>query len=196
MTTPGDTTRQWRQALRELLLEHSVRTGTFTLASGETSSLYVDVRKTSLRGDGARLIGQAFWESVGRHCPEVDGVGGPTLGADPLVVATSIAAHDDGAQLDALIVRKQAKGHGTGNFVETPGGLDVGAKIVVVEDTITTGGSIVFAIEKLREAGYVVEHALCVVDREAGGQQILADIGVELHALFQLSELVDAAAPA
>ena len=188
MTTK--TPHQWRDALRELLLEHSVRTGSFTLASGETSSVYVDVRKTSLRGDGARLIGEAFWELVGRHCPEVDGVGGPTLGADPLVVATAIAARDDGGQLDALIVRKKAKGHGTGAFVETPGGLPEGAKVVVVEDTITTGGSIVFAIEKLREAGFVVEHALCVVDREAGGEAILADHGVTLRAVFRLSELV------
>lgn len=178
------------ESLEALLLEHSVLTGEFILASGERSDVYVDVRRTALRGDGALAIGRTFLDLVREHAPGAIGVGGLTLGADPLVTATSIAAALDGQPgFGAVIVRKEAKDHGTGKQVEQPFDAD-GRELVVVDDVVTSAGSTIKAIEALRSAGYRVEHALAVVDREAGGEEALANVGVTLHALFTLNELV------
>ena len=181
----------WRARLGELLREHSIQTGEFVLASGETSNVYVDVRRTALLGEGAFLIGTAFLEAIDRHCPDVEAVGGLTLGADPLVVGTAVAAHVlEHTPVEAIIVRKQAKDHGTGRAVELPGTVFAGARVAVVDDTMTSGGSTVRAVEALRAAGLVVDHALCVVDRQAGASRALADVGVVLHSMFTLDELV------
>lgn len=178
------------QKLEHLLLEHSVLVGDFILASGEKSDIYVDVRRTALRGDGALEIGREFLDRIDRFAPGAIGTGGLTLGADPLVTATSIAAALAGRpEFGAVIVRKEAKGHGTGKRVEQPFDSQ-GRELVVVDDVVTTAGSTLEAIDALRQAGYAIEHALCVVDREAGGRQALAENGVELHALFTLDELV------
>lgn len=177
-------------ALESLLLEHSVLTGSFVLASGETSDVYVDVRKTALRGDGALAIGRAFIELLDQHAPHAVAAGGLTLGADPLVTATAIAASLQDRDVAAVIVRKEAKGHGTGKRIEQPREPVQGDEIVAVDDVVTSAGSTIRAIEALRSSGYAVNHAFCVVDRQAGGRQALADIGVKLHALFSLDELV------
>jgi len=179
-----------RSALAALLRLHSVRTGTFKLASGQTSSVYCDVKKTGLSGPGAWLIGRGLWGLVRAHVPEATAVGGLTLGADPLVTGVAIAAHLDEVELAALIVRKQTKDHGTKSPIEAPAGVADGAHVVAVDDVVTTAGSTIQAINAMREAGYVVEHAVCVVDRQDVGREALADIGVTLHALYLLEELV------
>jgi orotate phosphoribosyltransferase len=184
-----------RRELAELLCERSVQSGDFELASGKSASVYVDVKKTALSGKGATLIGAHLWSVVGEHAPEAKGVGGLTLGADPLVSAISMAAWLDGRDLPAIIVRKEAKGHGTQRFLEHPDTLDEGDEIVAVDDVITTGGSTLDAIDKMRQAGFEVRHAICVVDREDVGAQRLADAGVALHPLFTLSELLEICGP-
>ncbi len=178
-----------RARLASLLRAHSVRTGTFTLASGESSNIYCDVKKTSLTGEGAALIGRGLLGLTRAVAPDAGAVGGLTLGADPLVTATSIAAHLAGDALGAIIVRKAAKGHGTTQALEIPAGIHDGAEVVAVDDVVTTAGSTLIAIEALRAAGFTVRHAVCVVDRGAGGAAKLAEHGVSLHALFELSEL-------
>ena len=175
--------------LRELLRTHSYREGDFVLASGRRSSFYVDVRRTSLTAEGAALIGETLLELMLAQGWRPDGVGGMTLGADPLTTAVGIAAHRAGVPLSCFIVRKQAKDHGTGRQIEAGGDLPDGGAVVVLDDTVTTGGSTLQSVEALQRAGYRVLGALCLVDREEGGAQALADAGVALVPLFRLSDL-------
>jgi orotate phosphoribosyltransferase len=176
-----------RGRLRQFALEH----GEFELSSGGITSVYVDVRQVSLTGRGAALIGGAFWQKICQLAPDARAVGGMTLGADPLVTATSLAADADDQPLDGILVRKASKSHGTGQQLEAPDLLEPGDTVVAVEDTVTTGNSTLEAVEQLREAGFDVDHALCVVDREAGGRDNLASHDIQLHPLFTLSELTD-----
>ncbi len=178
-----------RRKLRALLIEHSIQLGNFTLASGATSSVYLDVRKTALRGDGATFIGDLLLSAIEQNDPNAEAVGGMTLGADPLLTAITIASHRKSQPLNAIIVRKDPKGHGTQNQLEIAGAIPAKANIAVVDDVITSAGSTIKAIHALRESGFHVEHAFCVVDREAGGRKALAEMGVSLTALFSLSEL-------
>lgn len=183
-----------RDALFALLAKWAVMHGTFELSSGQTSDVYCDVKKVSLLPEGAYLLGRALYQSARAAAPDARGVGGLTLGADPLVTAIAFASHLAQDPLDALIVRKRAKGHGTTTAIEMPVAIaNSGAHIVAVDDVVTTAGSTLQAIERLRGAGFKVEHAVCVVDREAGGREALRDHGVILHALFRLSEFKEEA---
>ena len=180
-----------RDRLAALLCEHSLEEGSFELSSGKSASVYVDSKRTVLSGEGAHLAGRLLWELIAPLGDEIAGVGGLTLGADPLVTAIAMAAHADQRSLGAIIVRKESKGHGTDQFLEKPSSLNAGDHIVAVDDVITTGGSTIDAIEKMRAEGFVIEHATCLVDREDVGAQALADEGVTLHPLFTLSQLLE-----
>ncbi|MFU8804332.1 MAG: orotate phosphoribosyltransferase [Bradymonadaceae bacterium] len=180
-----------RDRLAALLREHSVKTGEFRLASGKTSSIYVNVKSSSLLGEGADLMGRGLWELACTAAPGFDAVGGLTLGADPLVTAIAIAGHQQGSRAASIIVRKTPKEHGTMQYLEMPAGLNPGDCVVAVDDVITSGGSTITAIERLREAGFVVNHAVCVVDRLSSGEASLEAIGVALHSLYRLDEFVD-----
>jgi orotate phosphoribosyltransferase len=185
-----------RVRLLEILVERSVRFGRFTLASGAISPHYVDVRKTSLDAEGATVLGRLIFEAVAEDVAarRVTAVGGLTLGADPLVVALAIEAFRRGHRLEAFLVRKAQKTHGTENLIE--GNLSPGAKALVVEDVLTSGGSALAAIEAARAAGATVERAWCVVDRKAGGHEALAAVGVRAEACFELDEVLAAATAA
>lgn len=176
--------------LKELIKEQSIAFGDFVLASGQKSDVYIDIRKTSLHPKGAYLIGKAFSELIFENWPDAKGVGGLTLGADPLVTATSIVAYLDNHSLGALIVRKDAKSHGTRRAIESPGILEPGDHVIVVDDVVTSGGSTLQAVHALREAGFIVKHALAVVDRQAGAEQNLSAHGITLQSLFIFPELV------
>ncbi|MDF1565727.1 MAG: orotate phosphoribosyltransferase [Deltaproteobacteria bacterium] len=186
MSEPWKTTlEEDRAALGALLRERSVRFGKFTLASGKESDFYVDCKQTMLTAEGHRLIGRLMLARV----PEsIRAVGGLTLGADPLASAVSCISALAGRPVDALIVRKEPKGHGTGQWVEHPG-LPEGTEVVVVEDVITTGGSSLKAIERLRASGFVPRKVLALVDRQEGGREALEAEGVEVEALFCRSDL-------
>jgi orotate phosphoribosyltransferase len=179
-----------RERLAALLREHSLEEGSFTLSSGKSASVYIDSKRTVLSGEGAFLAGRLLWELI-TPLDDIAGVGGLTLGADPLVTSIAIAAHADSRDIGAIIVRKESKGHGTDNYLEMPTTLDADDRIVAVDDVITTGGSTIDAIEKMRDQGFVIEHAVCLVDREDIGAQALSDVGVELHPLFTLSQLLE-----
>lgn len=178
-------------SLEDMLRRLAVERGEFELSAGGTTSVYVDVRQVSLTGRGASLIGEAFWERIRELAPQARAVGGLTLGADPLVTATSLAAYRTGRSLEGILVRKASKSHGTGERVEAPEILRDGDRVVALEDTVTTGGSTREAVEQMRHAGFTIDHALCVVDRDAGGRENLAEVDVDLHALFPLDDLVD-----
>ena len=187
ISLPATSTEQ-RQLLLELLATRAYRHGNFTLASGRTSSHYVNCKPVSLSGLGLALLSAQMLELVE---PGAVAVAGLTLGADPLVSGVAQAAALAGQALDALIVRKEAKGHGTGAWLEGPL-PEPGSRITVLEDDVTTGGSSLKAVKQLREAGYVVERVVTIVDRQEGGLAAMQEAGLELRSLFQLDEVAAA----
>jgi len=187
VSLPSTSTEQ-RQLLLELLATRAYRHGNFTLASGRTSSHYVNCKPVSLSGLGLALLSAQMLELVE---PGAAAVAGLTLGADPLVSGVAQAAALAGQALDALIVRKEAKGHGTGAWLEGPL-PEAGSRITVLEDVVTTGGSSLKAVKQLREAGYVVERVVTIVDRQEGGLAAMQEAGLELRSLFQLDEVAAA----
>lgn len=180
-----------RARLRALLVERSVRLGDFTLASGARSAYYVDARRTAMCAEGQALIGRLGLELARRAAPGISHVGGLTMGADPVAYAIAHRSWLDGAPIDAFSVRKQAKGHGMGQRIE--GGLPQTARCLVVEDSMTTGGSALQAIEALREFGATIVAALTIVDREEGAREALEAQGIPLLALFTGRELLETA---
>ena len=182
-----------KKALARLLLEKSYREGDFVLASGRRSDYYVDCRVTALHSEGAHLIGTLFVDLLQHNeaCKGIRGVGGMTLGADPLVAATTVIAHQKGTPLHGLLVRKQAKDHGTGQFVEGMGNFQAGDRVAVLEDVVTTGGSVIKACERLKDAGLQVVCVCAILDREEGGREKLREAGYELVSLFTRKELLE-----
>ena len=153
-----------KKGLVRHLVENAVRTdGPFTLASGEVSDWYLDARQTTYSGDGAILVARCVLEVMSPHATAV---GGMTMGADPIAVATATIAALDDRPLKAFSVRKEEKGHGTGGRLVGP--LDHTDRAAVVEDAATTGKSMLAAIEALRAAGIGVVQAIAVVDRSDG----------------------------
>ncbi len=174
--------------LARLLKEKSYLEGDFTLSSGLKSDYYFDCRQTSLHPEGAWLIGQLFAQMLVPLHPY--GVGGMTMGADPLITATSLAGRELGAVWPGLIVRKEAKKHGTASNLEGMANFAPGQVVGMLEDVVSTGGSVIKACASVRAAGLVVADVLCVLDREMGGKEALQNIGCNLHAIFTRHELV------
>ena len=172
--------------LIEILKERSVRTGTFTLASGKTSDLYVDARQTTLSPEGATVLAKLILEHL--H-PEAVGIGGPVTGADPITGAVITHSWQQGRPLHGFMVRKEPKGHGAGNQVEGRFGLPDGAKVTMIEDTVTTGGSLLKAIKAVEAAGLEVVQVLCVVDRCEGAAEIFEQAGYALEALVTRADI-------
>ena len=181
-----------REQLLNRLASLAYRRGDFTLASGRKSEHYVNCKPVSLSGSGLALISAAMLEHVEADAAAVAGL---TLGADPLVSGVAMAAAQHGRELDALIVRKQAKGHGTGAWLEGPLPA-AGSVVTVLEDVVTTGGSSLKAVNQLKEAGYQVNRVVTIVDREEGGAAAMEAAGLELISLFRLSEVSACAATA
>ncbi len=158
-----------REQLLTMLSEKSFRLGQFTLSSGGTSDYYVDCRLTTLDANGALLTGQVVLEEIGKRGWKVDAIGGLTMGADPIVVATSVISAQQGRPVHGFLVRKAEKSHGTGQRIE--GFRAKPARVVIVDDVCTTGASTIQAIEAAREYGFEVVGVLCLVERqEAGGR--------------------------
>lgn len=174
-----------RQELLQRLARQAYRRGSFTLASGRNSDHYVNCKPVSLSGVGLALLGSLLLAQVEAEAAAVAGL---TLGADPLVSAVALRAALEGRDLAALIVRKQAKGHGTGAWLEGPLPA-AGNRITVLEDVVTTGGSSLLAVNQLRQAGYTVERVVTIVDRQEGGLEAMTAAGLELRSLFLLDEL-------
>lgn len=175
--------------LIELLRERSVRWGDFTLASGAKSDLYVDARQTTLHARGARLIAEALLE---RLLPEVQAVGGPVTGADPIAGAVAALSDLRGRPIHGFMVRKEPKGHGRMLWVEGRENLADGAAVCLVEDTVTTGGSLLRAIENTAAAGLKVVQVLVVVDREEGAAERVRAAGYPFEALVRRRDLLPA----
>ena len=184
------TTGTPREQLRDLISELAVVRGKVTLASGREADYYVDLRRVTLHHAAAPLIGHLLLdalEEAGFGPGEVDAVGGLTLGADPVATALLHAAASRGLELDAFVVRKESKAHGLQRRIEGP---DVaGKRVVAVEDTSTTGGSVMTAVEALREAGAEVAAVAVIVDRATGAREAIEAEGLPYVHLFGLADL-------
>jgi len=184
---PGQTPRD---QLLALVVDLAVVRGDVTLASGARASYYVDLRRVTLHHRAAPLVGHVMLdmlEEAGLGTAEIDAVGGLTLGADPVAGALLHAAAARGQDLDAFVVRKEGKAHGLQRRIEGP---DVaGRRVVAVEDTSTTGGSVMTAVEALREAGADVVGVAVIVDRETGARERIEAEGLPYLAVFGLADL-------
>jgi orotate phosphoribosyltransferase len=175
-----------RRELHRLLTERAFTFGDFMLASGRCSDFYFNGKQVTLEGRGLYLVSRLILD----RCRDlhIDAIGGLTLGADPIAAGVAALSGQD-APLRAFIVRKDAKDHGTGKLIEGPP-LRAGDRVMVVDDVITTGGSLLQAVDALRDQPVEIVEALAVVDREEGGREAIEARGLSVHALFVRSEFV------
>ena len=176
-----------RDRLLDLFVERSFRLGQFTLASGRQSDFYIDCRTTTLHAEGQVLLGQVGYHALTEVGWRPDVIGGLTMGADPIAYAIAAESFRRGAPMHAFSVRKRAKRHGTGRRIE--GCFESGARAVVVEDVITTGGSALQACEAVREEEGSIIGVLAAIDRQEGGAEAIREAGYEVLSLFGVDEL-------
>lgn len=182
---------EMKKRLAGLLLELSYVEGEVTLTSGRKSDYYFDCKQTALHPEGGYLIGRIFLSML--EARKVAGVGGMTLGADPLVSAVTVLSHLEHCPLPGFIIRKQPKGHGTNQYLEGLKNFRPGDRVALLEDVVTTGGTLLTSVERVRSAGFEVAAVLCVLDREEGGRERLAEAGLTLDSIFTRKALLAAA---
>ncbi|SKB11083.1 Orotate phosphoribosyltransferase [Planktothrix sp. PCC 11201] len=181
-TTDLATLRHW---LLDLFCQVAYKEGDFILSSGQPSSYYINGKQVTLHPHGALAIGRLLLAML----PEdTQAVAGLTLGADPMVSAVSVVSAYENRPVFALIVRKEAKGHGTQAYIEGPT-LPPGAQVVVLEDVVTTGQSAMKAVKRLQDAGYQAHHIIALVDRQQGGGELYQQEGLEFQSLFTIDDL-------
>lgn len=172
MSTAEFYQRHWSRLL-ELLTQLSYEEREVTLASGQKSNFYIDCKQTVLGAEGHFLVGTLVNRLLADKLPDVEAVGGLTMGADPIASAVSTMSFVMGRPIRGFYVRKEAKGHGTGQWIEGGKGLRPGMKVAIVEDVVTTGGSALKAVQRAREFGLDVTAIIGLVDREEGGREVL-----------------------
>ncbi len=182
-TTSGLTTL--RHKLLDLFCQLAYQEGDFLLSSGLHSSYYVNKTQVTLHPQGALAIGRLLFPLLP---VDTQAVGGLTMGADPIVTAVSIVSVYENRPIPALIIRKEAKGYGTRAYIEGPS-LPEGAKVVVLEDVVTTGQSALKAVERLKDAGYTVNQVISLVDRQQGGGELYQSAGLKFETLFSIQEV-------
>ncbi len=176
------------ERLKTLLKERAVQFGDFELSKGGRTDVYVDGRLFTLSSEGAALAGELMWEAIAPLNP--DAIGGMTLGADPIVGATLAHAGNLGISVAGYLVRKEPKDHGMKKCVEGPRPEKETPRVVVLDDTFTTGGSTLDATRRVREEwGAEVIGAFCIVDREAGARENFAAEGIDVFSLVTLNDL-------
>lgn len=175
-----------KNELLQILLDKSIKTGHFILASGKESDLYCDCRITALDARGANLIGEVGWQMVQEEIfpkfPDACSIGGMTMGADPISLAIGMYSATAEKPLCVFTVRKEAKDHGRGKRIE--GNFAAGQQVIVVDDVITTGGSTLKAIDAIEAEGGKVVAALVLVDRQEGGREAIESRGIPVFSMF------------
>jgi len=174
-----------RQQLLDLFCQLAYKEGDFILSSGQPSSYYINGKQVTLHPQGALAIGRLLLSLLPA---DTQAVAGLTLGADPMVTAVSVVSAYENCPIPALIVRKEAKGHGTQAYIEGPS-LPPGANVVVLEDVVTTGQSAMKAVERLRQAGYTVDQVIALVDRQQGGAEFYSSVGLKFQAVFSIQQI-------
>lgn len=184
-STPSTDLTQQRQLLLDLFCHVAYKEGDFVLSSGQHSPYYINGKQVTLHPQGALAVGRLLLSLLPM---DTQAVAGLTLGADPIVSAVSIVSALENRSIPALIIRKEAKGHGTMAYIEGPS-LPAGAKVVVLEDVVTTGQSALKAVERLKNADYQVEQVIALVDRQQGGAQLYESAGLKFQSLFTIQEI-------
>jgi orotate phosphoribosyltransferase len=177
-----------RKELIDLVTAKALMRGDFVLSSGARSTFYIDLRKVSLSAAGVLLIAELVLDLLSEG-PPVEMIGGPTIGADPIVGAVAAISHSRGRAMDAFLVRKSTKDHGTQMKIEGP--PVAGKKVAVIDDVGTTGSSLIGALEAAREGGAEVTRALVVLDRREGAGESVRAAGLELESLITLADIMD-----
>jgi len=173
-----------KSALIALVREKALKFGEFTLASGKKASYYLDGKQVTLDSAGAKLIAEGILDLIGTSLPKA--VGGMAIGADPITAAVITVAGIRGLPLKGILVRKEAKGHGTQKFIEGP--VSPGDDVVIVEDVVTTGGSSLEAIERVEAFGLKVKSVVAIIDRLEGGEQAFAARGYKFSSLLTIRD--------
>ncbi len=174
-----------RQQLLDLFCKLAYQEGDFTLSSGARSSYYINGKQVTLHPQGSLAIGRIILNMLPL---DTQAVAGLTLGADPIVSAVSVVSALENRPIPALIVRKEAKGHGTKAYVEGPI-LPEGAEVVVLEDVVTTGKSAMKAVTRLRDAGYTVNQVISLIDRKQGGEEYYQSVNLQFQAVFSITDI-------
>jgi orotate phosphoribosyltransferase len=176
-----------REQLKEILLKKSVITGKeFTLASGKKSDFYVDARITTLDPAGAYLCGKIFLEMLKDF--DVEAVGGYSIGADPIVTSIAVLSHMENNPIQAFIIRKEAKAHGTGKAIE--GNFPENGTVAIFDDVVTSGGSILKGAAQVEKQGGKVAVVMAVIDREDGGREKIEAAGYKFMSIFTRKDLI------
>jgi orotate phosphoribosyltransferase len=174
-----------RHKLLDLFCQLAYQEGDFVLSSGQRSTYYINGKQVTLHPQGALAIGRILLSILPS---ETQAVAGLTLGADPIVTAVSVVSAYENRPIPALIIRKEAKGHGTRAYIEGPS-LPAGAEVVVLEDVVTTGQSAMKAVDRLRDAGYTVNRVISLIDRKQGGAEFYQSVGLTFEVVFTIEDL-------
>jgi orotate phosphoribosyltransferase len=161
----------YREQLKALLRRKSIVRGNFTLASGKSSTYYIDCKLTTLDPEGAVLVGHSVLDALEDAGIHADAIGGPPIGAHPIVTAVAAVSHLRGKPLPAFLIRKEAKSHGLEKQIEGP--VKPGARVVIIDDVCTSGGSTIQALDAVKNAGLQIVAVMSLVDREQGGSEKL-----------------------
>jgi orotate phosphoribosyltransferase len=178
--------KELKTNLLALLKKEALKTGKFVLSSGKTSTYYLDARVITLSPEGAYLVASIILEMIKER--NVDALGGPTLGADPIVGAIACLSHINHTPIKTFIVRKSTKEHGAGRQIEGPA-LKEGSKVILLDDVATTGKALIEAKQALDKIGVRVEGAIVVVDRDEGARENLANVGLKLESIFSRQDI-------
>lgn len=174
-----------RQSLLDLFCQLAYQEGDFVLSSGARSTYYINGKQVTLHPQGALAIGRLLFSMLPS---DTQAVAGLTLGADPIVSAVSVVSTLENRPIPALIVRKEAKGHGTKAYVEGPI-LPEAAKVIVLEDVVTTGQSAMKAVTRLRDAGYTVNQVISLIDRQQGGEEYYKSVNLQFQTVFSITDI-------
>jgi len=181
-----DTEATRHPGLARFVLERAIRHGAFTLSCGDSATYYCDGKMVTFDPEGIALVVEAIFEEI--RDLEFDAVGGMDMGATPILSALALYSRQHGRSFPTFVVRKDAKAHGTKKKIEGPI-PKTSCRAIIVDDVVTSGGSIQKAIEATREAGHEVVLAMCILDRESGGEECMRRLGVEYRPLLRASEI-------
>ncbi len=184
-----ESAKKTKRDLLEQILELAYKEGDFTLVSGKKSDYYIDNRRVTINQRGLLNVSRLYVDYIKHFLEDRDdfGIGGMTMGADPIVAGVAMMAYLREYTLHPFYIRKEPKGHGTEGMLE--GYYDLVNEAILVEDTVTTGGSLLKAVHACRDAGIKVDNALAIVDRQEGGIENCASEGVKLYAIFDIDDI-------